>query len=140
MLARLAAEEYVRSFWWFVIIPPLFGMVAMFSGNRVIYAIGLFGLFWPFTIPARAVLTGWKAGGFFSQPVTVRIEGEMLLFFGAGDRGMKLHLASVRKVVDRNGYVLFVFGIGQFAAIPSEIVQDVEAVRELAAQARSHEQ
>ncbi|HWD39441.1 MAG TPA: hypothetical protein VG944_11370 [Fimbriimonas sp.] len=124
ILARLSAEVYVRMFWWFILVPPLFGALALYLGAGLMQVIGIFGIMWPLTIPARAVLGGWKAGTFFSQGVSLEARDGILYFHGADGRGMKLALSSIRKVEERHGYVLLIFGIGNFVAIPSAALGD----------------
>jgi hypothetical protein len=124
LLARLAVEEYVRQFWWFVIIVPLFGIVALIWGSGILQAIGMFAVLWPVTIPARAVLGGWKAGTFFSDGVKLAADEDALYFAGQKGKGMKLSLSSVRKVAERHGFLVIRFGIGDFVAIPTEALSE----------------
>ncbi len=119
LLARLSAEQYVRSFWWFVLVVPLFGILALFSGSAIIQAIGIFAILWPITIPARAVLGGWKAGTFFSGGVSLEVSDRTLYFHGTAGDGMKLSMDAVRKAEVRHGFLLLSFGIGEFVAIPA---------------------
>lgn len=126
LLARLAAEEYVRQFWWFVLVVPLFGAVMMILGSGIMKLIGYFALAWPLTIPVRAVLGGWKAGGFFSSGVLLGMDEENLYFAGTKGKGMKLPLGSVRKAIQRNGFLILRFGIGQFVPIPEAALGDRE--------------
>lgn len=124
LLARLAAEEYVRRFWWFVLIVPLSGLIMMMIGSGLMQVIGMFAVLWPVTIPARAVLGGWKAGTFFSSGVRLSVDDEFLYFAGKNDKGMKLRIASVRSFVERYGFLILRFGIGEFVAIPLEALGD----------------
>ncbi len=124
VLARLAAEEYVRQFWWFVLIVPLFGAVAFVWGSGLLQAIGILGILWPVTIPARAILGGWKAGTFFSSGVRLSMDDEALYFAGSNGKGMKLSRSSVRKVVERHGFLIVRFGVGEFVAVPLEALGD----------------
>ena len=118
ILIRLAAEEYVRTFWWFVLITPLFGLLALFSGIAVLQVVGSFAVIWPLTIPARAALTGWKAGSFFEHPSSMELDDEDLVFHGQNGKGMRLSTARIRKVLERNGFLIVKFGVGEFVAIP----------------------
>ena len=127
ILARLAAEEYVRSFWWFVAVVPLFGMVSLVVGSGLIQVIGMFAVLWPLSIPARAVLTGWKAGGFFSDGVSAELRDGKLYIHGQNGKGMVLDADRVRRVVERHGYLLVQFGIGNFVAIPASALGDRKA-------------
>jgi hypothetical protein len=136
ILARLAAEIYVRSFWWFIIIPPVFGVICLFSGSQLLYGVGMLGVLWPITIPARAAFISAAAGKFFSKPVRVVLSANTLYFYGSESRGMKLSLANVRKIEERHGYILLIYGIGQFAAIPTEISIPLDELVSLAEAAR----
>jgi len=124
LLARLSAEQYVRSFWWFVLVVPIFGIVAMVFSTGLLQVIGMFAILWPVTIPARAILGGWKAGTFFSNGVTLESDDSHLYFHGKDSEGMKLAISAIRKVNLRHGFVLLSFGIGQFVAIPAEALGD----------------
>jgi hypothetical protein len=128
LLARLAAEEYVRQFWWFVLVIPLFGALMMVLGTGLLRWIGYFALAWPITIPTRAVLGGWKAGTFFSSDVQLAADDENLYFAGPNGKGMKLAMGSVRKVIERHGFLILRFGIGEFVAIPREALGEKEGV------------
>jgi hypothetical protein len=136
VLSRLAAEQYIRAFWWFVAIPPLFGVLCLFSGSQVLFSLGMFGILWPVSVPARAVLISRKAGRFFSQPTWVRQEGYTLYFSHESGSGMKLSLGSVRKIDERHGYLLLTYGIGEFVAIPKDFVPSLEELFEEAEAAR----
>jgi hypothetical protein len=118
VLIRVAAEEYVRTYWWFVLITPVFGLLAIFSGVYLLQVIGIFAALWPLTIPARAALTGWKSGSFFEKPSSLELVDDELLFHGENGRGMKLSVPSIRAVIERNGFLIVKFGIGEFVAIP----------------------
>jgi hypothetical protein len=136
ILGRLAAEQYIRSFWWFVAIPPAFGVVCLFSGSQVLYAIGTFGILWPATVPARAVVITRKSARFFSQPTRLHISDKTVYFSHDAGDGMKLSLASVRKIEERHGYILLIYGIGEFVAIPADFAPPLAELFELAEAAR----
>jgi hypothetical protein len=118
LLARLAAEEYVRQFWWFVLIIPTFGIVAAVFGSGLLQVIGYFAILWPATIPARSILGAWRTGTFFSDGVDLALSEGNLLFTGKLGKGMKLKLSSVRSVQKRYGFLMLRFGIGEFVAVP----------------------
>lgn len=111
-LAYLTAEEYLRTFWFFVAGAPLGGLLLLFSQDRTMQAIGFFGIVWPFSIPARAIMVSCKASRLFDSGVVLRVGPEELEFLGqkAGKSGkplrMAIHRDMVRDVVTRQGMLL----------------------------------
>lgn len=102
LVARMAAEAYVRLFWWFILPGPLFGviMIAAFS-DPMIKAIGALGCVWPATIPFRAYLiTSKMARQRYSHPTTVIATDESLLFISEESKYKADYIAL------RNAYVL----------------------------------
>jgi len=102
LVARMAAEAYVRLFWWFIVPGPLFGvvMIAAFP-DPIFKAIGALGCMWPATIPFRAYLiTSKMARRLYSHPTTVIATDESLLFIGEHSK-FKADYFSLR-----NAYVL----------------------------------
>ena len=105
-LARLAAEEYVRSFWWFLGITPLFGIVALVTTTGLLQVIGWFAILWPFSIPARAVISSSRAGKLFAKGTWFKLEDGVLYFHGDDGKGMKLTLRGVRDAVMRGEFLV----------------------------------
>lgn len=111
-LAYVAVEEYLRSYWYFVVAVPIAGIVGVFVGDRFMQAISFMALLWPISIPARAILTTSKASRLFATGVSMRSNGDEIEFLGdrPGPSGKPLRLAfpiaSVRDVVHRQGYLL----------------------------------
>lgn len=81
-LARLAAFEYLRTFWWFIGVIPLFGLIMMIWTNGLMQVIGMFAFLWPFTIPARAVLTTTKSSRLFTGGCKLFVYEDRLEFIG----------------------------------------------------------
>lgn len=110
VMARLAMMEYLRRFWWFALVPPVFGVLALSSGWQGMLLPGFIALLWPFTIPARAVLATWKAGKFFERGVLVYLQDGKLMFVGTqGAKGMRLDLNSITSVGETARYLLLRF-------------------------------
>jgi hypothetical protein len=89
-LARLASLEYLRSFWWFVIAVPLFGVVSMIFGDGPMKMIGMMAILWPFSIPARSVVSTGKSSRLFSQGCHVEADPENVVFIGDYHGGKRL--------------------------------------------------
>ena len=111
-LAYIAAEEYVRSFWFFVLGIPLGGVALVAFGDRSMQVIGMFALLWPFSIPARAILITNKASRLFASGAWMRAGEEEIEFLGTkpGANGKPLRMAIsrdlIRDVVTRQGMYL----------------------------------
>lgn len=111
-LAYLSAREYLRSFWWFVVAVPLFGVIAVLFGEGVLKVIGMTALLWPFSIPARSILATRRAsrlltGGcrLFAFPDRLEFRGETPAANGKPYR-MIVNQSEVRDVVRRKEYLL----------------------------------
>lgn len=111
-LAYIAAEEYFRTFWYFVLAIPLGGIALLAFGDPTIRAIGFFAIIWPFSIPARSILISTKASRLFSAGVVMRAGDEEIEFLGIkeGRKGKPMRLAiprnMVRDTVTRQGMLL----------------------------------
>lgn len=105
-LAYLAAEEYFRTFWFFVVAIPLGGIALLAFGDPTIKAIGVFALIWPASIPARAILISTKASRLFSNGVMMRAGEDEIEFLGTkpGKGGKPMRLAIPRTLI-RGGLV-----------------------------------
>lgn len=121
-LAYLTAEEYIRTFWFFVVGAPLGGLLLLFTPDRTMQAIGFFGIIWPFSLPARAILVSGKASRLFNTGVVLRVGPEELEFLGQtpGKSGKPMRMAipidMVRDVVKRQG--MFLIRLYRQAIVP----------------------
>jgi len=107
VLARMAAEAYVRLFWWFVLPGPLFGIILLaVSREPLIQAIGAFGCIWPATIPFRAYLITWKLGRRLYAKQTVLTAVDEGLLFDAEDNHFRIAYAGLRSAYVRHGMVV----------------------------------
>jgi hypothetical protein len=108
----MASMEYLRSFWWLVATVPLFGILALAFGYGPLQAIGMFALLWPFSIPARSVLSTRKASKLFSKGCRLVAYDDRLEFQGEtpGPAGKPLRMVvptdGVRDVVRRGENLL----------------------------------
>jgi len=118
-LAFLAMEEYLRSFWWYVAIVPIFGLAAVITSEGLLRAIGAMALLWPFSIPARSIVTTAKSGRFFRDEVWMSTGDDALYFHSETSKGMMLRLSSVRDLVRRGDYLLVRLRRLGFVAIPA---------------------
>jgi hypothetical protein len=107
IVARMAAEAYVRLFWWFILPGPLFGIIVlMFSREPVIQAVGALGCVWPMTIPFRAYLiTAKMARRLYSHPTTLVATDTSLLFIGEVNK-FKADYTALRNAYIRHGMIV----------------------------------
>ncbi|AIE88187.1 hypothetical protein [Fimbriimonas ginsengisoli] len=111
-LTNLATAEYLRQFWWFVAVTPVFGLLALIFGSGPMQAIGMFAILWPFSIPARSVLSTAKTSRLVSGGCRVRINDDLLEFLGEkpGPSGkpyrMVIPFVNVRELVRRKEFLL----------------------------------
>lgn len=111
-LARLSALEYVRSFWWFIGVIPLFGFIAIAFTSGLMQVIGVFAVLWPFTIPARAILTTTKSSRLFTGGCKLIAHDDRLEFQGQSPLKngkyprMILSFGDIRDVIPRKNYLL----------------------------------
>lgn len=111
--ARLAAVEYLRSFWWFFAIIPLFGLILIIFTSGLLQVIGMTAILWPFSIPARSVLNTTKASRLFTGGCRLAVFEDRLEFRGEKPErksGKPLRLIvkenEIRDVVRRGDYLL----------------------------------
>ena len=119
-LAYLAVAQYVRTYWWFVAIIPTFGLVTFLFGPGVMKAMGLMALLWPLSLPARAIFATSKTGKLLEKGAYASLEEGVLYLHGVDGGGMKLSLASVRRIERRRGFFVLVLARGAFVALPQD--------------------
>lgn len=104
-LARWTAREYFfRLWWWFAAIPVSGVILLVVSGgqNQLMTGLGMFGVLWPFTIPARAGFITRKPSRFTAKPQILSIEGDHgYLIPSDGSQGMRFQLSNLRSVTER---------------------------------------
>jgi hypothetical protein len=100
-LAYIAAEEYFRTFWFFVIAIPIGGIALLVLADPTLRAIGLFAILWPMTIPARSIIISTKASRLFASGVVMRAGDEEIEFLGTkpGKNGKPLRMAIPRSII-----------------------------------------
>lgn len=100
-LAYVASEEYIRTFWYWMISIPIAGIAFLVSGIPTLQGIGVFALMWPFTIPGRALLISTKASRLFNSGVVMRVTENEIEFLGQtpGASGKPMRMAIARDMV-----------------------------------------
>ncbi len=116
--AYLAVAQYLRTYWWFAAIVPLFGVAMLALGSGVMKVMGLMALFWPFSLPARAILATSRAGKLMEKGAWASLEDDVLYLHGTDGDGLKLALSKVRRVERRRGFLVLVLARGDFVALP----------------------
>jgi hypothetical protein len=130
-LARIASLEYLRTFWWVVIGIPLFGVIALIWGQGLLQVIGMFALLWPFSIPARSILTTTKASKLFAGGVQLVVFEDRLEFRGQalGKSGKPLRMVvpldTVRDLVLRGRFYLVRTIRLEIAPVPFDAVTNL---------------
>ena len=124
-LAYLAVAQYLRTYWWFAAIVPGFGIVLLLFGPGVMKVMGLMSVLWPLGLPARAILATSKAGKLMERGAWASVdEGILYLHDAKGESGLKLSLASVRRVETRRGFLVLVLARGDFVALPLDALPE----------------
>ena len=108
-LALLASGEYLRNFWWFVLVTPLFGVLAFVFTSGLLQVIGLMAILWPFSIPARAVLSTSKSARLF-RSCYMKADEDAVTFYGSETQPKQLRfqvpLAAIRSVRETRDFVI----------------------------------
>ena len=133
-LAYLGVAQYLRSFWWFAAIIPLFGAIALLTGSGVLQVMGLMALLWPLSLPARAIFATSKSGRLLERGAWASLEGSTLLLHGENG-GLRLDLSNVRRIERRRGFIVLSLPRGDFLALPltgigPEFAKGVERARD----------
>jgi len=107
-LALWSAREYSRRFWWCFIAIPVAGLIAVLGSEyRLLQGLGLFGVLWPLSIPARSVLVTAKAAKRWLQETTLVVEGQHIYFISDDPKvGMRLKIESIRYITDRGSCIV----------------------------------
>ncbi|CAN5467070.1 hypothetical protein BH11ARM1_BH11ARM1_11770 [soil metagenome] len=106
----VASKEYWRGFWWYMLIVPVFGLCCLIFGNGLLQAVGMMAILWPFSIPARSVLTTNRANKLFSSGCVCELTESEIVFIGEKAEPKRLRyriaLDDIKDVVDRDPWVL----------------------------------
>ncbi len=96
-------------------------MLAVGRGeNRLLTGIGMFGVLWPLTIPARAGFITRKPSRFTTKPQVLSIEGEHgYLIPSDGSQGMRFKLSNLRTVTERFDVVALEIESMRFVFVPT---------------------
>jgi hypothetical protein len=120
----MGALEYLRLFWWFAAIIPLFGLFAVIVGSGAVRAVGAMALLWPITIPSRSLMATGRAGRMFSAGCHMEADDENVTFSGNPDRQPRLRfvlpMSDIRDLLDRGDYLLLRTRRFGFVPIPLE--------------------
>ena len=107
-LARIASEEYLRSYWWLVAPVPVAGLIAVITATGPLQVFGLLAVLWPFSIPARSVLSTTKSSRLFTGGCHVEATPEEVVFIGEYKDGKRLRYSfgtdQIKEPVRRRGH------------------------------------
>jgi hypothetical protein len=82
--------------------------------------LGMFGVLWPFTIPARAGFITRKPSRFTAKPQILSIEGDHgYLIPSDGSQGMRFQLSNLRTVTERFDVVALEIQNLRFVFVPT---------------------
>ena len=107
IVARMAAEAYVRLFWWFILPGPLFGIIILLLFREpYIQAVGALGCVWPMTIPFRAYLISAKASRSMYSMETRLVATEESLVLLTPYKSFGASYSKLRNAYVRHGMVV----------------------------------
>ncbi|MDX2064265.1 MAG: hypothetical protein SFX74_00840 [Fimbriimonadaceae bacterium] len=115
-LAYIGAIAYVRTFWWFVAIIPLSGLLLVTLGTGFMRAAGAMALLWPATIPARSLMASGKTSRSFERGLRAWFEGDRVYFATGDESGFQMAAANVRAVFRIGKYAIL--QTRRFAVLP----------------------
>lgn len=124
---RVAAEEYLRRFWWVILGVPVSGLLMLLLiDHPVVKYLGFVGVCWPLTIPARAVLITNKKARRLARPTWVSVEDDAIYFHDESGGGTKIPFSIVSGL--RNSGDLYVIQTRNFSftVMPSESLASEE--------------
>ena len=127
VLSRLAALYYLRTFWFVLVGPFLFGIVLLFVGpNQIARVFGVILAIWPATVFTRSLLLTGKVARVWSKPTVMTVDKDAFLFESQTEpvSRQKLRFESVRKVVSIAGYDLIQTRRFGFVPVPREALPD----------------
>ncbi len=131
-LARLTAFYYLRTFWFVLIGPLLFGIGLTFLGpNQTSRAFGAILVAWPLTVFARSILLTRKSAIVWSKPTTLALGEDAFLFESQTDpiKRYKLRFESVRRVVPMMGFHLLQTRRFAFIPVPEDAISHEDLLR-----------
>ena len=138
-LSRLSALYYLKTLWFLLIGPFLFGLVLLvFGPNQTFRVFGLVLAAWPGTIFVRSLLITRKNAAVWSQPTVAWIEDETVYFESQEEpvHRFKLAFAGIRNVVRIAGYILLQTRRFGFVPIPVSAFSEPGQVEFLTKQIR----
>ncbi len=132
-MARIASEEYVRMYWWFVAPLPVVGLTAVLMTTGPMQALGMLALLWPFSIPARSVLITSKPSRLFTGGCHIEANSTEVAFIAEPRDGKRLRniisLNNVRQAVRRNGVILLRMRLPGMAPIREDAFESEEQLQ-----------
>ncbi len=109
-LSFLSAKEYLRMFWWYVAIVPVFGLGLVIFATGPLQMIGMMAMMWPLTIPGRAFLTSSRSSRLFTQPCFMQADENQIAFYSEATEPKQkryvLRAVEIRDVIERGDLLL----------------------------------
>lgn len=122
VLSRIAGLYYLRTFWFILAGPFLFGLALLFFGpNQIARVFGLLLVIWPTSIFARAFLLVKKTSKAWAKPTIMTVADDAFLFESLSEEGggkYRLKFDVVRKVIPLMGYQLLQTRRYGYVAVP----------------------
>ena len=136
-LALLAAWQYVRRAWWFLIATPIFGLLVLMTIDEpVLRYFAFVGILWPFTIPARGIVATMRPAKKLIQETRFELAEDLALFHFGNGKGLKMPLTAVRGSFRHMNYRVFelrrfqILPVPESAFSPEDLVLFNEALKE----------
>ena len=122
-------SEYARQFWWYVATIPVFGLVLMVVGDGSMRAIGMMGMLWPLSLPARALFATRKSANLFVKKTEAEVREDGVYFKPETGQGLRLARTSVHDVFMRKEWVIFRTRKFQFIPVPRNAFDEADLAK-----------
>jgi hypothetical protein len=139
-LSRISALYYLKTLWFILIGPFLFGLVLLLFGpNQTFRVFGLILAMWPGTIFVRSLIVTRRNAEVWSKPTVAWIEDGTVYFESEEEpvRRFKIAFQNIRNVVRIAGYLLLQTRKFGFVPIPISALGDPDQVELITKQIRS---
>jgi hypothetical protein len=126
-LARVTGLVYLRKAWWLILPFPIFGIWLLRSTeDRLLQYLAFVAIFWPFTIPARAVVVTSKASKRLLQETWAILDADALYLYGPDGNGTKVPLERITGVRRSLGLLVVELKHYVFVLVPLAAFESIE--------------
>lgn len=133
VLARLAAEQYIRTMGWMIVSVPLFGLFAVLMPfGDMVRLTGWVCVTWPLTIPMRGYFVTRKVARRMAKlhHLEVRDEDLYLVPEEGAEPGLKLRRESIHSIRQRSMWLVIASRKFQMVVVDASALdaQDLAAI------------